>query len=266
MGYFFRKLEKAVSFTSSLIKSEKKYHTVILLGDDGRIRHIRILKGIIVGLLLVQIIILCSGAYFFFSGMRFINDKRDMENALIVSQNNYLTLRDEKDMLMARLVLAESLASKDTGGAGVSKPAETSANAYDIKTPRTHVSNGKVVVDKIDFWHEPAGNRLKIEFEIKSGRKSRQISGYSFVLLKGNETDETGWMPVPAVSIASKRPAIVEKGLYFSTSKLAKVKMTAEIKPLSVPFKLATLLVYSASGELILEKDFPLLLRSPKEI
>lgn len=265
-GFFLRKFEKAVSIAASLLKSERKYHTLILLGDDGKIRHIRILRGIIVALLLVQVVILSSGAYFFFSGMRFIKDKREMENALIISQKNYLTLRDEKDILMARLVLAESLAGKDRGAAAASKPAETSADSPLIQTPRTNVSNGKVFIDKINVFLESAGNRLKIEFDIKSGRKSRQVSGYSFVVLKDNEFDESGWLTVPSVSLVSKRPASVEKGRYFSTSKLTAVKLTANIKSLPVPFRMATVFVYSASGELFLEKDFPVLPRSAKEL
>jgi hypothetical protein len=265
-GYFLRKFEKAANFAASLLKSERKYHTLILLGDDGKIRHIRILKGIIAALLLLQVIILSSGAYFFFSGMSFIKDKREMENALMVSQKNYLTIRDEKDMLMARLVLAESLTGKEAGVAVDSKPSETSANTSVIQAPRTHVSNGRILVDKINVSHETAGNRLKIEFDIKNTRKSRLITGYSFVVLKGNEFDETGWLPVPSVPLASKRPAAVEKGWYFSTSKVTTVKLTTNIKSLMTPFKLATLFVYSASGELLLEKDFPVLLRSAKEL
>ncbi len=266
MGYFSGKLEKAVNFAASLLKSKRKYHTLILLGDDGKIKHIRILRGMIITLLLVQIVVLCSGAYFFSSGMRFVEDKRVMENALIISQKNYLKIRDEKDMLMARLVLAESLVNKETGSARVLKPEETSANASVTQIPRTPVNSGRVSIDNINVFHEPNANRLKIEFDIKSNRNSRQVSGYSFVVLKENDIDEAGWLPVPFVSLVSKRPTAINKGRYFSTSKFTTVKLTTNIRSVPLRFKLATVFVYSVSGELLLEKDFPVFLRFIKEI
>lgn len=266
MGYFSRKIEKGLSFAASLLRSERKYHTLILLGDDGKIKHIRILRGMIITLLLVQIIVLCSGAYFFSSGMRFVKEMRAMEKALVISQKNYLSIRDEKDMLMARLVLAESLVNKQTDGGGFSKPAEPSENISVNRIPGSHVSSNRVLIDKINIFHEAGANRLKIQFDLKSKRNSGQVSGYSFVILKENETDEAGWQPVPSVSLVSKKPAAVNNGRYFSTSKYSTIKLTTNIRSVPIRFKLATVLVYSVAGELLFEKDFPVFLRSIKEI
>lgn len=265
MGYFPRKLDKALTFATSLLKSKRKYHTLILLGDDGKIKHIRIIRGMIISLVLVQILILCSGAYFFSSGMRLVEDKKAVENELITAQKNYLTIRDEKDMLMARLVLAEALVNKETGGAGVSKTAEVSVNAFAAQKPLTPVNSGRVLVDNINVFHEAGANRLKIKFDIKSGHNSRQVSGYSFVILKENEIDEAGWLPVPFFPLVSKRPTAIKKGIYFSTSKFTTVNLTTNIRSVPLRFKLATVLLYTVSGELLLEKDFPVSIRVEKE-
>jgi len=264
VGYFSGKIEKGLSFAASLLRSERKYHTLILLGDDGKTRHVRILRGMIITLLLVQIIVLCSGAYFFSSGMRFVKEMRAMKKALVISQKNYLNIRDEKDMLMARLVLAESLVNKQTDGVGISKPAEQSENISVNRIPGGHANSNRVLIEKINVFQE--ANRLKIEYDLKSKRNSGQVSGYSFVILKENETDEAGWLPVPSVSLVSKRPAAVSKGRYFSTSKYATIKLTTNIRSVPIRFKLATVLVYSVAGELLFEKDFPVSLRSIKEI
>jgi len=266
VGYFSRKLEKVVNFAASLLRSKTKYHTIILLGDDGKVKHIRIIRGMIITLLLVQIVILCSGAYLFSSGMRIVEDKKVMENALIISQKNYLTIRDEKDMLMARLVLAESLVNKETGDARVSKTAATSANASAAQIPLAPVNNGRVLIDNINVFHEAGANKLKIQFDLKSNYNSKQVSGYSFVILKENDIDEKGWLPVPLVSLVSKRPTAINKGRYFSTSKFTTVNLTTNIKSVQPRFKLATVFLYSVSGELLLEKDFPVSLRVKKEI
>lgn len=261
MGYFSRKFDKAADFASSLLKSKRKYHTLILLGDDGKLKHIRILRGMIITLLLIQILILCSGAYFFSSGMRFVEDKRVMENELINAQKKYLTIRDEKDMLMARLVLAESLVNKETGGDMVLKPAETPSNASAAQTPLTPANSGRVSVDKINISHEAGSSRLKIKFDIKNNHNSRQLSGYSFVILKENEIDEARWLPVPFVSLVSKRPTAFNKGRYYSASKLTTVNLTTNIRSVPPRFKLATVLLYSVSGEFLLEKDFPVIIK-----
>ncbi|MBU1182850.1 MAG: hypothetical protein KKE00_13025 [Proteobacteria bacterium] len=266
MGYFSRKLEKTVTFAASLLISKRKYHTLILLGDDGKVKHIRIIRGMIIALLLVQIVILCSGAYLFSSGMRFVEDKKIMEKELIIAQKNYLIIRDEKDMLMARLVLAESLVNKETGGAGVSKTATTSAKASAAQIPLAPVNSGRVSIDNINVFHEAGANRLKIQFDLKSNHNSKQVSGYSFVILKENDIDEAGWLPVPFVSLVSKRPTAVNKGRYFSTSKFTTVNLTTNIRSVPPRFKLVTVFLYSVSGELLLEKDFPVSLRVKKEI
>ncbi|MFO7666149.1 MAG: hypothetical protein R6V76_05990 [Desulfobacterales bacterium] len=261
MGYFSIKLDKAVPFAASLLKSKRKYHTIILLGDDGKVKHIRIIRGMIITLLLVQIVILCSGVYFFSSGMRFVEDKRVMENELIIAQKKYLTIRDEKDMLMARLVLAESEVNKETGGARVSKTAETSASASAVQLPPTPVNSGRISVDDINVFHEAGAKRLKIKFDIKNNQNSRQVSGYSFVILKENEIGEAGWLTIPFVSLDSKRPAAVNKGRYFSTSKITTVNLATNIRSVPLRFKLATVLLYSVSGELLLEKNFPVIVK-----
>ncbi len=264
MQYFSKKLEKAVAFAASLLRSKRKYHTLILLGDDGKVKHIRIIRGMIIALLLVQIVILCSGAYFFSSGMRLVEDKKVMENKLIVAQKNYMTIRDEKDMLMARLVLAESLINKETGG-GISKTAATSASASAAKIPPAPVNSGRISITNIIFFHEAGANRLKIQVDLKNNHDSKQVSGYSFVILKENDIDEAGWLPVPFVSLVSKRPAEINKGRYFSTAKFTTVNLTTNIRAVPPRFKLATVYLYSVSGELLLEKDFPVSLRVKKE-
>jgi hypothetical protein len=259
--YFLRKIEKAITFAASLLKSKRKYHTLILIGDDGKIKHIRILRGLIVAVLSAQIIVVCAGAYFFSSGMRFEEDKKAIENELMVSQKKYLTIRDEKDMLMARLVLAESLANKDTDIVRVSKTAERSANTSADQIQKMTFDGGGISIDNINFFYETGAKKLKIQFDIINNQKSKQLSGYTFVILKENEIDEEGWLTVPSVPLVSKKPATINKGQYFSTSKPAKVSLMTNTRLLPPRFKSATVFVYSVSGVLILEKNYPVVLK-----
>jgi hypothetical protein len=164
-------------------------------------------------------------------------------------------------MLMARLVLAESIINKETVVDRSQKPAEKSADESAANITITAADEVRIYADNISIFHETGSNRLKIKFDLKIINSSKQVSGYCFVILKDNEINEAGWLAVPSVPLVSKKPAAANKGRHFSASKNASVNMAATIKSSPLKFKSATIYVYSVSGELLLEKSFPVFIK-----
>lgn len=260
-----RNLEKALKyFVSKMTPGKAGYHTLLLIGENGKIKHIRILKGFVITLILVQVLALSAAAYVLYTSMKYVEDNRALLNALDSSQKNYLAMRDEKDMLTARLVLAESMVKG--GGAGSYKAAPAAdAAEKNIPSPAEPalLSRVKVSVDNINIFHDPQTNTLNIRFDLKNaGTDIQYVTGYAFVILKENNIDQNNWLSVPNVPLVSKRPSEIDKGHRFSISRFKQVYLTTNIKSSPQRFRVATVFVFSISGELILEKDLPVKIKT----
>jgi len=228
----------------------------MLVGENGKIRHVRILKGLVIALILVQILLVLAAVFVLYTSRKYIEENNALLKALDTSQKDYLAMRDEKDILTARLVLSESMVK---GGAGAYKslPAvEASGTTLQAETaPQGRV---KVSVDNLKVFHEVKTNTLNIQFDLKNaGTDIQYITGYAFVILKENIIDQNGWLSVPDVPLISKRPSEINRGRRFSISRFKQVFLSTNIKSTPQRFKIATVFVFSVSGELLLEKDLP---------
>lgn len=254
-----RNLEKALKFLSlKATLRETGCHTLMLIGENGKIRHIRILKGLVTALILIQVLLFCAAAFIFYGGMKRMAENRTLQDALNVSQKNYLAMRDEKDLLTARLVLSESMVKG--GGAGAYKTGsspDSSEKSFPQQTEQPR-SRAAVSVDNFKIFHESKTGALNIQFDLKNaGADIQYITGYAFVILKENNIDQNNWLSVPDVPLVSKRPSDISKGRRFSISRFKQVFLTAKIKSPPQRFKIATVFAFSVSGELLLEKDLP---------
>jgi hypothetical protein len=255
-----RKLEKALKYLAfKVTPGETGYHTLMLIGENGKIKHVRILKGLVIALILVQVLVFCAAAYVLYTSMKYVEDNRALLNALDISQKNYLAMRDEKDMLTARLVLAESMVKGVEAGANKAAPAvAASEKPLASRAEPAPQSRVKVSIDNFKVFHESQMNTLNIQFDLKNaGTDIQYVAGYAFVILKENNIDQNKWLSVPNVPLVSKRPSEIDKGRRFSTSRLKQVYFTTKIKSPPQLFKIATVFVFSVSGELLLEKDLP---------
>jgi len=256
-----RKLEKALKYLAFIMTpGETGYHTLMLIGENGKIKHVRILKGLVIALVLVQILVFCAAAYVLYTGMKYVRDNRGLLNALDISQKNYLALRDEKDMQTARLVLAESMVKG--GGAGADKAVSAvvaSEKTLALQARPALQGRVKVSIDNFKVLHESQMNALNIQFDLKNaGTDIQYVTGYAFVILKENDIDQNNWLSVPNVTLVSKRPSEIDKGRRFSISRFKQVYLATKIKYSPQRFQIATVFIYSTSGELLLEKDIPL--------
>jgi len=272
-------LAKEVS-TQPLPKPKKRIRrwSLMFVGDHGEIISVERFKLMAISLVFVIIIVVASAACLYFFSKSNIKENKNLKNALASLQQKVEALRDEKDILMVRLVLAESkLEPKQAKNR--KKPADTSTvqsalakkkaliakKNPEIKQFAKPVQTKKlqaVDVKDVSVRHELleiGGSSLRIKFTLKkTDQNSETVSGHAFVVLKHNEVDKNQWLVLPSVPLISGKPARIKRGKYFSIARFK--SMQFEESYLAVPklFKNMTVYIFAKTGALMLKKEFPI--------
>lgn len=287
-----RNLEKEVARVSSPRPPKKvKQWTLLLVGDHGEIISIRRGKSLAIWLGLVLFIgvvaLVCLGLFY----KSTLKENKRLKQALADSQQQVRTLRNKHDILMARLVIAESAVkatpTKMQGKQPVKKPpgkpkperADTTPTATLSRkqpekkssppVPASSVSAPKspvVAVDNFTTTYEPDSKILTVQFKIVNTTLPAQpVSGHTFVILKPDNAKEEKWTVLPSVALIAGKPSLIKRGQAFLISRFRNVKFKVKDQTDSTRFKKATVMIYSPEGKLLLEKNFPLKIEKKKE-
>lgn len=87
---------------------------------------------------------------------------------------------------------------------------------------------------------------------------SNRVSGHAILILKPDKRKQRKWLTLPPVKLVSGRPTGKATGETFSISKFKTLKFQAKRQWSPKRFKTATVFVFAETGELFLEKDFPI--------
>ena len=261
-----------------LPKPEKRIRrwSLMFVGDHGEIISVGRFKLMAISLVFVMIIVVASAACLYFFSKSNIEENRNLKSDLASLQQKVEALRGEKDILMVRLVMAES--KLEHGQAKNQKKVAKSLNApiasvkkrTDIKTdvsetPAKPVRTKKlqaVDVKDVTVRHELleiGGSSLRIKFTLKKVEQNPEtVSGRAFVVLKHDEEDKDQWLVLPSVPLISGKPSRIKRGKYFSIARFK--SMHFEKNYLDVPklFKSMTVYIFNKTGALMLKKEFPI--------
>ena len=249
---------------------------VLLLEDHGQMVLLGKLKRLVIPLALVLIIATVSFAWLLIVFKSTREDNRNLSNALDISRQKIISLRDEKDMLMVRLVVAESKIKNSAADILTDKSpsVEAGANSGNVDK-RGSLLHEKKVEEKTAFIQpeklqktaikdfivlfEPDTSALKVQFKIiKTSQSSQPLSGYVFAILKQNKANQNSWLIFPSVPLVSGKPAMFKKGQYFSILRFKTIKFRLQNETNPKRFKNATVFVFAKTGKLLLEKSFPI--------
>lgn len=248
--------------------------SVLFLGDHGQIISIKRPKKLIITLAVVLVIAMVSFSWLLIVFKSTREDNKNLSSALDISRQKVMSLHDEKDLLMVRLVVAESkIKNRDTD---ISPDSNSSVETADSKAidKTASLPDKKQVEEKTAFIQpeklqktaikdfivlfEPDTATLKVQFKIiNSSKDSQLVSGHAFVILKQQEDDQSSWLTFPSVFLVSGKPAKFKKGQYFSILRFKIIKFKTKNEADPKRFKTATLFVFATTGELLLEKSFP---------
>jgi len=285
-----RKLEKDV-VSQTLTKALKRTRrwTLIFVGNDGRIVNIRMFRGWIT-ISAVAVLMGAVAAFgFYFLYQSTMDENKRLRSSLGVTRQEVKSLRHQKDILMARLVVSESNAElnrkanvskvqvkdnvialqdppvqkvqieskHDADNADKNDMAELKKDPDKSTVPVQPQKPPSVGVEDLTVSFDSYSNSLKVEFIVRKKDPDLQsVSGRTFAILKPDETDDRKWFALPAVALVAGKPVRPKQGQFFGIARYKSI--TLEAKNLSVlnPYKYATVFVFSTSGDLVLEKTF----------
>jgi len=269
---------------------------LLFVDNHGKTISIRRFKGFAITSIFFLIILITATVclYFLFKNER--EQNKNFMNTLAQFQQQVVSLKNDKEVLMARLVVAESkiessqVKTEETlpermldNTALIISSKENESDATDLEKidlfnktqtkeklttlePNASVQSAKplrVTVDKFNIYHKPDINTLIMEFTLrKIGSKTELVSGDVVVVLKDDEVKMDNWITVPSGAVVSEQLSRKKKGHAFSIYRFVTLKFKVKGETSPDRFKIATVFVFSRKGDLMLKKDFPIKIKS----
>ena len=262
--------------------------TLLFIGDHGNVVTLKRFKAIVLASGFLFLAAIGAAAVLFYMNKGVVKENQGYRNRIENFQKKIETLRHEKEILMARLVLAESKAKENTAERQQSQaeintdkqaaPESQTASrieALEVKKKMASVPAAtppkpaalesrdiepefRVAVENFKVSRVPGSADVNAEFRIKNtSPESQKVSGHAVVVLKGAGLPKHKWLVMPAVSMVGDRPS-GKRGKRFSIQRFRTMRFTSRAPEDSGEFQTAAVYVFSESGELVLQQDFPI--------
>ncbi len=274
--------------TANSAAYNRKKWSILFIGEDGKVVTLKHFKGLLTGLAMLLAILMVAVVVLYF---QYRNRTGDVEAfrgdmAGVVKENR--NLRDEKDQMLARLVILESKlkaqeegdSSEEVGrppegdepsenadndpasaGAGPEKDPKkvqqavhtTTAAGSQTQRPPINIANKNLIV-----CQDPDSEFMRVEYKvINIGAKDAPVAGRSVIVLKGNNMHSEDWIVLPNVPLSDLKPS-GDKGKRFRIYNFRTLKY--KVKPSTDKGRLetATIFTFTEDGTLVMERDYPL--------
>ena len=267
--------------------------TLLFIGDHGNVITLKWFKSIVLAAGVLFFVAIGAVAVLIFMNKAMLDENQGFRNRIENFQNKIEMLRHEKEILMARLVLAESKVKEN---APKSQPSQAELNTDDQITPESQTAlkietvevNKKmpsvpettppqpaslesrdaepvfsVAVENFKVSRVSGSANVNAEFRIKNtSPESQKVSGHAVVVLKGNDLPKHKWLVIPAVDLVGERPS-GKRGKRFSIQRFRTMRFTSGTTGDSGEFQTAAVYIFLKTGELVLQQDFPVKLPPP---
>ncbi len=275
---------KRSSITAKWFNPDTRW-TLLFIGNRGKPITLKRFKGIVIFTLALFCVLITLVAGLFLWNRNILREKNRLESDLdkLVEQN--MELRHEKDILLTRLVVAESrtlnkpgstpqkqtdeesagLTEQDTNYDGQSVPLTVPPTKTQVRNQvstqavnDTHRSGLSVAIENFQVSLKSGVNSLRVQFKLKNTSPySQHVSGHAIVVIKGEEIQQNQWMSLPGMSLVEGKPTGRQQGSAFGISNYKIMKFTARKLLSPEKYQTASVYVFTRTGELLLEQDFP---------
>jgi hypothetical protein len=260
--------------------------TLLFIGDHGNVITLKNFKAIVIGAGSLFFLAVVFAVVLFFQNQGVLKQNKDLQKHFTDSSKQIEKLRHEKEILMARLVRAETRTKENVAGERlipqktiVAQPAapspQVASNPKPVKTvekksavpqtatpkpapPETDEAEPviSVALENFRVSRESGNKNLNAQFKIKkTSTAPQQVAGRVVVVLKGDDLQVDQWLAMPAVGLAGGKPS-GKRGRSFSIQRFLTMNLTSKAPDYSDQFQFATVYVFSKSGELLLEQEF----------
>lgn len=250
-----------MSMSNSKTSKRTRQWTLLIISNRGKSITIKWFKTLAITTASVLVFAIATSTWLGFFYKNSITSNKKLLVELKNLQHKINSLKHEKDILMARLILTESRFEESIGKTDDTIPfykADVENSNIDKKSPKLERPLSVSANDLIVF-HQPDLNTLRVQYMLRNtGSKAHAIAGRSVVILKNKgDDDQKKWLILPHVSLISGKPT-GKKGRNFSIFNLKTMKFRVNDQTGPGQFNIATVYIYSTAGKLLLEKDFPI--------
>jgi hypothetical protein len=259
--------------------------TLLYIGNRGKPVTLKRFKGMVLFTLIVVCVFVALAAGLFLWNRNILGEKNQLESYLKKIEEQNQQLRHERDILLTRLVVAESRTLETQGSAPGKQTDEESAGQTEpvtnyadqsvslaMTTTKTEVQNQvpvqpendpsgsglSVAIDNFKISVKSGNNSLRVQFKLKNtSLYSQHVSGHAIVVLKGEEIQQNQWVSLPGMSLIDGKPTGRQRGNAFGISNFKNMRFTASAPHFPEKFQTASVYVFLQTGELLLEQDFP---------
>ncbi|MGD9210377.1 MAG: hypothetical protein PVI90_06350 [Desulfobacteraceae bacterium] len=258
-----------------------KTWSLILVGNHGSIIPLGSIRAIMIGLILGLITTIISIGVL---GYLYFNLKQNyavVTGELEQKQEQLRELRDKRDMLMARLVIAESklISENDKqeyppqkthqkiieGKSETVKPTvqEEKNVVSNEASPKTSHSK-RVEISNFNVSYSPQSNTIAASYILKNKSPGPELlSGKCVLLLKGEIAGEVTTYPVPNVPWENGIPS-AKLGAPFYIRNFMTLQLNRSGPGQDFNFDRGIVYVFENSGSILLKKEFPVDLKYEK--
>ena len=262
---------QAESARSSKPTRADRRWTLLFLGSRGKTVTFHHFKAVVFTAILILLASTAVSAWFWYQNRSVRSDNLALREEIENMKQAVTSVRDEKDILTARLVVAESRVAELIGKSApaLKRKEDQTSGEKEVKKPEAALSVVekpepplKVDVRNFIVYFEPDINTLRVEYKLlNTGRKGNPVSGRTMVIMTEDESKPEQWLVMPPVPLVDNRPE-GNRGKYFSINRFRTVRFKANDQIGPDQYKSAAVFVFSSKGTLLLEKMFPVGLQS----
>jgi hypothetical protein len=260
--------------------------TLLFIGDHGNVVTLKYFKAIVIGAGVLFFLAIGFVAVLLSQNIGVLKQNKVLQKRSADSEKQIEKLRHEKEILMARLVLAEVKTKENVAGdpkiqekmqvtepetplpqqAPKPEPVKTDPKkppVPQVAQPESEVGETdeaepviSVAVANFKISLESENQNLDATFKIRNtSSEPQRVEGHAVVVLKGDDLQKDQWLVMPAVGLAGEKPS-GKRGKSFSIQRFRTMSFTSKAPDYSDQFETAAVYVFTKTGELLLEQDF----------
>jgi hypothetical protein len=259
--------------------------TLLFIGNRGKTITLKHFKGMVILTLLILSVVIAVAAGLFLWNQDIIQEKHELESNLKKLEERMQALRHEKDIIMTRLVVAEAkvqqhrtrLPEKQTMQESIPDKGENDSRERKQNTqpaaqtpeagepepaePENEDNSSEtglsVAIENFRLTNSTSNNKLKVQFKIKNtSPNSQHVTGHAIVVLKGEQINQSDWLAIPGMPLVEGKPTGRNRGYSFGINYFRTMRFSRSSPKNPDKYEIASLYVFTRSGELLLEQDF----------
>lgn len=258
-------------------RRQDRYWSLMLVGEHGRVVPFNRFKEVAIGIAGVILMLMIISLISVFLYVRQATTLSDLRRELSQLGEQNAKLRDEKDLLLAELVIYKNMADatgvrehgqpKGIPGASaekgeVEKVPPAAKSSADVTTPDSPLpprdSEPRLKISGFSASYESAKTQLLVKLRLENSHGDKlPFAGRTAVLLWNLEDPTVQRITLPRVNLVEGKPS-PKQGQAFTIGSPRTIEFKLWGPKLPIPYNRAAIYVFSSAGEQVLVQELTL--------